>query len=146
MKMKPMRQVLVLHVLLMLLASTEFTIVTALFGGRSMQWCWYRYVSRSGFGSEFVPDYSLPIIAVYLVAFAFGIAGFGMSLQRGRSVAGFLGAALSVVGLISFAIEASHWISEHHRSWIAISPLAMYVLSFLRLFTASAPNGGTTDP
>ena len=35
---------------------------------------------------------------------------------------------LCVLGLISFAIEGSHWFWEHHLSWIAICPAASLLL------------------
>jgi hypothetical protein len=123
-----MRILLAIHAILLLLVSTNFTIVTALFGKTSWQWCYFRYSSRNGFGVEFVSDYSPLAIVTYLLAFAVGIAGFSVAFQHGRRVVGLLGAALSLMGLISFAIEGSHWIFDHHRSWLAFSPAIMFVL------------------
>ena len=123
-----MRLLLIVHAILLLLASTAFTIVTAMFGGRSLQWCFYSYSFRSGFGTPYVSDYSLPVVVTYVLAFAVGIAGFAVAYRDGKSVAGFLGVILSVAGVISFAIEGSHWLFDHHRSWIAFSPLVMLAL------------------
>ncbi|WP_442511213.1 hypothetical protein SH528x_002883 [Novipirellula sp. SH528] len=123
-----MRILLIVHAVLLLLASTAFTIVSALFGGTSIQWCYYRYSFRSGFGTRYVSDYSLPVVATYLLAFAFGIVGFAMAFRDGRRVTGFVGVILSAVGFISFAIESSHWLVDHHRSWIVFVPAAMLAL------------------
>ncbi len=126
--MTPMRILLIVHAVLLLLASTAFTIVTALFGARSILWCYYRYSFRSGFGTQYVSDYSLPVVATYLLAFAFGILGFAMAYRDGRRVTGCVGIILSAIGFISFAIESSHWLVDHHRSWVAIAPAAMLAL------------------
>ena len=126
-----MRLILALHALLLLLASTEFTIVTAAFGSDSLRWSYFRYASQSGWGHQFVSDYTLSVVLAYLASFTVGIAGFSLALRRGRHVVGLLGVVLSVIGVISFAIEGSHWIIEHHRSWIAFSPAVMFILALL---------------
>ena len=141
-----MRLILALHALLMLLASTEFTIVTAIFGGDSLRWCCYRCASQSGFGRQFVSDYTLPVVLGYLATFAVGIAGFSLALRRGRHVVGLLGVVLSMIGVISFAIEGSHWIIEHHRSWIAFSPAVMFILVLLACLPACLPSVAETKP
>ncbi len=128
-----MRPILALHALLVLLASTEFTIVTAFFGG-SFRWCYYRYAWQSGWGFQFVSDYSLPVVLTYLAGFAAGVVGFSLAWRRGRLVLGLLGVGLSAIGMISFAMEGSHWILEHHRSWIAISPVATLILVLFACF------------
>lgn len=126
-----MRLTLAIHAFLLLLASTEFTIVTAMFGGDALRWCYYRYASHSGFGHAFVSDYTFPVVLTYLAAFMVGVAGFGLAWWQGRHIVGLLGVILSVIGVFSFALEGSHWIVEHHQSWIAYSPVVMFGLVFL---------------
>ena len=123
-----MRSILLLHALLLLLASTEFTIVTSVIGEDPLRWCYFKYASQSGFGYDYVSDYTLPVMLTYIVAFSVGLVGFTLALKQGRSVIGTLGMVLSILGLISFAIEGSHWILEHNRSWLALSPAAMFAL------------------
>ena len=65
---------------------------------------------------------------MYLAAFSVGVIGFTLALRQGRLVVGTLGVVLSLLGLISFGMEGSHWILEHNRSWLAFSPAAMFVL------------------
>lgn len=127
-----MRPLLLLHALLLLLASTDFTVVTATFGQEdSWRWCYFKYDSESGWGYQYVSDYTLPVVLTYLAAFAVGTVGFAVVSLRGRWLIGVLGLVLSVLGLISFGIEGSHWVLEHHRSWLAFSPAIMFVLVVL---------------
>ena len=59
-----------------------------------------------------------------------------------------LGVVLSVLGLVSFGIEGSHWVFEHNRSWLAFSPAIMFVLVVLawlpRWTGASSQTAGKT--
>lgn len=129
-----MRIALTIHALLILLASTAFTVVTSPISGTPFQWSYYSYASRSGFGTAYVSDYSLAVILTYLAAFVFGVVGFGIAFRAGRIVAGIVGFLLSVIGLISFTLELSHIFVDHHRSWIAIAPVAMLVLAAVAFF------------
>lgn len=116
------------HALLILLASTEFSIVTSLWGGDRLHWRYYEYSSKSGFGYQYISEFALPVILTYTGAFAVGLFGFAMAIKKGASVVGVLGAILCVIGLFSFALEGSHLVFEHNRSWLAYSPAAMLVL------------------
>lgn len=113
-----MRMLLALHAILLLLASTGFTIVTALFGKTSLQWCYFRFVSKSGWGFRYVSDYSAAEIVIYLLAFAVGAAGFFVALNSRRPVVGGLGVLLSLAGILSFGIEGSHWIVDRFCSMV----------------------------
>ena len=114
-----MRLLLLLHALLLLLASTDFTIVTAVLGQDSWRWSYFKYASQSGWGYEYVSDYTLLMVLTYIVAFAVGLVGFAVACLQGRWPIGMLGIVLSVLGLVSFGIEGSHWVWEHNRSWLA---------------------------
>ena len=126
-----MRLLLLLHALLLLLASTDFTIVTAVLGQDSWRWSYFKYASQSGWGYEYVSDYTLLMVLTYIVAFAVGLVGFAVACLQGRWPIGMLGIVLSVLGLVSFGIEGSHWVWEHNRSWLAFSPAIMFVLVVL---------------
>ncbi|QDV13669.1 hypothetical protein CA51_35600 [Rosistilla oblonga] len=126
-----MRIVLAIHAALILLASTAFTAITAPLGGNSLQWSFYSYSFRSGFGTPYVSDYSTAVALTYLIAFAFGGIGFTMASRRGRIRTGMLGIILSVIGFVSFTVELSHVFVDHHRSWIVIAPVAMLVLALI---------------
>ncbi len=83
-----MRLLLLLHALLVLLASTNFTIVTAALGQDSWRWSYFKYASQSGWGYEYVSDYALPVVLTYIAAFAVGIVGFAVVCLQGRCSTG----------------------------------------------------------
>jgi hypothetical protein len=141
-----MRILLVLHAILLLLASTGFTIVTTFLGNSSFQWCYFKYSSRNGFGVQFVSDFSALEIATYLIAFAIGVLGFSIALKNGRPLAGGLGVLLSLIGFLSFAIEGSHWIVDHNRSWVAFSSALMFALVFLACLPKRLSNDANAAP
>lgn len=123
-----MRILLAIHAILLLLASTGFTIVTALLGKSSLQWCYFKYASSNGWGFKYVSDFSALEIATYILAFTFGVIGFCAAVKNNRPVVGVLGVFLSLLGVLSFAIEGSHWFITHNRSWLAFSPAIMFLL------------------
>jgi hypothetical protein len=123
-----MRILLAIHAILLLLASTGFTIVTALLGKASLQWCYFKYASSNGWGGEYVSDFSASEIATYIIGFTFGVIGFSAAMKNNRPVVGVLGVVLSLLGILSFAIEGSHWFITHNRSWLAFSPAIMLLL------------------
>jgi hypothetical protein len=82
------------------------------------------------------------VVVTYLLAFAIGIFGFAMAFRDGRRIAGILGIILSVVGVISFAVEGSHWLFDHHRSWLAFSPVCMLTLVLI----ACVPGAASAKP
>lgn len=128
-----MRPLLLIHLILILLASTNFTIVTSVLDGERFEWCYYAFAWRSGFGFEYVSNYSLSEVVTYLGAYAVGVAGFYAAWKLKRDGLSVLGIVLSVIGMLSFSIEGSHWIIDHHRSLMAFSPVAMIVLSAVKL-------------
>ncbi len=125
--MKLLRYILMLHIALLLLASTNFTIVTFVREGTSFTWNYYAYTSRSGFGYEYVSDYSLPQVLTYIAAYATGLVTFALVHLRFRWI-NLIGVVSSALGLASFVIEGSHWMIDHRRSWIASFPIVFVVL------------------
>jgi hypothetical protein len=126
-----MRPTLAVHSVLLLLAATNFTVVTFFFGDRPWEFCYYQFGFRNGFGFEYVSNYSLAEVLTYLAAFAVGTVGFYFARQEGRSGIGSTGFVLSVLGMVSFAIEGSHWLLDHHRSYVVFLPVVMFALSLL---------------
>jgi hypothetical protein len=129
--MKKMYYILVFHIVLLLLASTNFTIIMFLREGTSLSWNYYSCTRRSGFGFEYVSDYSLPQVLAYIAAYAAGLMVFLPLFLRGCKWLGLPGLVLSILGLTSFVIEGSHWTIDHHRSWIVSFPIAFIVLWIL---------------
>jgi hypothetical protein len=131
-----MRILLGLHSLLLLLASTKFTVVTSLLGHTGFDWCFYKYGSSNGWGVPYVSDYRALEVVTFLLAFGIGAIGFLLALKGRLPILAFLGLLLSLVGGLSFTLEGSHWLIDHNRSWIAFSPVVMWVLALL----VSLPN------
>ena len=75
---------LAVHVILLLLASTSFTIVTGLDDGQ-FQWDYFRYLSQSGWGVPYQYPYSLPVVLAYLAAYATGLIAFCMAWGRAQT-------------------------------------------------------------
>ena len=123
----------VVHLVLLALACTRFTLLT---GWASGAWTcdFYTYHYADGWGYVYKSDYTLPVIITYLAAYATGIAVFGIAWGAGsRWVAG-VGLALCIVGLLSFGIEGTHWIWSHNLSWIASFPVVVFPLAVVAGF------------
>ena len=129
MKPETISVTLAAHVSLLVLASTRFTIVTWIWGDWAWTWSYFQYTSRSGFGGAYQSDYTMAVILAYLLAHLAGAIGY---LAARRTLPRFLfaaGLSLCVLGLISFALEGSHWLWSHHRSWIVSCPAASFLLA-----------------
>ena len=127
-RMKKIYIILLLHIILVLLASTNFTILALVRDVKSFSWNYYTYSYRNGFGYTFESDYSLQQVLTYIGAYATGLILFALVFVKGLRITDFLGFGVCSLGLVSFIIEGSHWISEHHLSWIASFPIALIVL------------------
>ena len=119
---------LVLHVVLLALASTCFTIVPGV-GNGHYQWEYFRYYSQSGWGVAYQFPYSLPVVLAYLAAYGLGVSAYCIAYRSGSQIIGLLGILLCVVGVASFTFELTHWFVEHYRSWIASAPIALLALA-----------------
>ena len=62
---------LITHVILLILASTSFTVVTGLRDGH-FRWEYMNYVSQSGWGVPYQFPYTLPVVISYLAAYGSG--------------------------------------------------------------------------
>ena len=124
-----MRLLLIAHCLLMLLVSTSFTIVTSIFGGSSLRWCYYHYSSNSGFGQKYVSHFSELEIYAYIATFAVGIIGYVFAIRSGRRAVGTIGIIVSTIGLASFVNEIFQLAELQYMSWIAFSPILMFVIA-----------------
>jgi hypothetical protein len=126
--MTKLLSLLVLHVLLLVLASTGFTAVTGIRDGH-YRWEYFRYLSESGWGVPYQVAYSLQVVLTYLVGYAIGATAYRIVYRSGSPVIGLTGLVLCGVGFISYAFELSHWFVDHNRSWIASAPIALFALA-----------------
>jgi hypothetical protein len=120
--------VLLGHIILLGLASTSFTIVSA-WRGDHVQWEYFRYASQSGWGTPYQFPYTLPVVLTYVAAYAVGVAGYLLAWRHGSQVPAMAGVVLCGLGCASFAFELTHWVTEHYRSWIVSQPAAAMLLA-----------------
>ncbi len=126
--MKPIHYIFVTHVFLLILACTNFSALGFIREDQSFSVNYWTCSHRSGFGYEYKSEYSLPQVLAYVAAYGIGVILFVFARRYGMAVVNILGAGLCIIGLISFLIEGSHWVSTHHYSWIASFPVVMLVL------------------
>src|SRR3954451_11458545 len=119
---------LMTHVVLLVLASTSFTVVTGL-RDHHFQWQYLNYVSQSGWGVPYQVPYSLPVVLTYLAAYGTGLATYIVAWQWGSRIISGAGVLLCAVGFTSFAYELRHWFSEHYGSWIVSLPAPLLLLA-----------------
>jgi len=126
--MLKMTLAVVVHLVLLALACTSFTLVTGWANG-DWKYNFYTYCFADGWGHAYRSDYTLPLIITYLAAYAVGIGAYAMAWRAGSRYVAGTGLALCIVGLVSFGIEGSHWIGSHDLSWIASFPVVMLPLA-----------------
>ena len=118
----------VIHAVLLVLASTNFSVVGWLRGDFSWNFRYFEYGYRNGWGYTYVSDYTLGQVLCYVAAYGFGVAVFGSAWFRRGLWPGVLAMVLCLVGTASFCIELTHWLWSHHLSLIASFPAVMVVL------------------
>ncbi len=116
------------HIVLLVLAATNFTVLNLVLPGRHFTCNYFAYAWRNGFGYPYVSDYSLPQILAYLGAYSLGLIVYAFAWSHRWFFVGGIGIVLCALGLISFLIEISHWFISHHWSCIASFPIVMLVL------------------
>jgi hypothetical protein len=131
------------HLVLLALACTDFTLVSGWFNG-VWKCDFYTYRYANGWGYVYRSDYTLPVVITYLIAYATGTAFYALTWRAGsRWVAG-AGLTLCIIGLLSFGIEGSHWLWTHNLSWIASFPMVLVPLAVVAACQAhrmSEPQG-----
>ena len=95
---------LLLHLVVLTLACTRFTVVTGLVDGQ-FQWEYFRYFSHRGWGTAYPFPYTLPVVLTYLVAYALVAAAWCMAWRSGSRVFGLAGQVVGVAGFDPFTSE-----------------------------------------
>ena len=116
------------HVVLLLLAATNFSLVSWLWGDLSLSWSYFDYCYRTGWGHTYVSEYPLGQVLCYTVAYGLGVAAFAIAWLKHQLYLSAAATVLCLLGVLSFSIEATHWLWRHHVSWIASFPAALVVL------------------
>lgn len=115
------------HLILLLLASTFFTIIPG-FGDRPLRWEYFRYAWQTGRGVPYEFPYALTIVLTYLAAYSVGMCAYWLAMRGGSRAIGLAGLLLCGLGLASFAYELTHWLSAHYGTLIVSTPIALSAL------------------
>lgn len=120
-----------LYIVLLALASTRFSILDIVEGTGSLTWDYVTFCDKNGWGYRYVSEYSAKLVLTYVAAFLAGTLGHAMAVKYIAGPLNTLGLLLGAAGLVSFLIEGSHWISNHHLSLIATCPAASLLLALV---------------
>ena len=125
----PLRlSLLAVHVVLLILASTRFTVATGLADGH-FQWEYFQYTQQSGWGLPYQFPYILPVVLTFVAAYAVGLGAYLLTWKLGAAILGAIGSLLCGLGLASFAYELHHWVINDYRSIIVSPVIALLVLA-----------------
>lgn len=122
----------VLHLLPLLAGSTDFTIFTVLRRPHAFNWSYFDFSYSNGWGYVYQSAYSPWQIAAYVLAYASGLVLYP-KLTRPRWLAS-VAAGLSLMGAMSFVIEASHFIFDHNLSLIGSTPILLLPIAMWTLW------------
>ncbi len=123
--------ILFIHIVLMLLAASDFNFIPYVIKGKVVHFSYWEYSYRNGFGHTFYSFYSLSEVLTYIGAYAAGIILFAAVYHKGLRFSGSLGFGVCCLGLVSFLIEGFHWIFKYNMSLIASFPIILFVLWFI---------------
>ena len=128
MRIRTLIVLLISHAVLLVLASTNFSVVSWIWGESAWSWSCFQYSFRNGWGHTYVSEYGLGQVLCYIGAYGLGVAAFAIARVRLRL--GFSTPAIIVclLGAASFGIELTHWLWPHHLSLIASFPEVMVIL------------------
>ena len=148
-KLKPTLWLFCLYVGLLVLASMRFSMVSWIWGERTLGWDAFLFSYESGWGADFRSDFSLGVVLVYLVAFLVGLVAHLMAGRRTGGARNIPAIILCALGVVCFAIEGSHWLWEHGFSFVAVCPAMSLLLAFISIILlgrdAARPSGENTD-
>ena len=127
-KTKLMRTLIVLlvcHAALLLLAVTDFSLVSWLWGAHSWNVQFFELSFNLGGADYFESDYSLRQTLCYVAAYLLGLLTFAIAGHRYQLYPPQFAIIICFLGTLSFGLEATHWPIEHHLSLIVSFPILM---------------------
>lgn len=139
----------VIHAVLLVLASTNFSVISWLWGDFYWTFRYFEYGYRNGWGYNYVSDYALGQVLCYVGAYGLGVAVFRAAWLRRGLWTGVPAMILCLIGAASFIFELTHWLWSHHLSLIASFPAVMVVLWVVigaQLWKNSHRNSLSTHP
>jgi len=134
-----MKILISVHLLLILLASTDLSLLSWIWGDSNWTWNYFQFSTKSGWGFEYVSDYSVLVMVFYIAGYAIGIFAYLKSTRPNDKYLVHIPLVLCIIGLLSFTIEFSHLIWEHHNSLIFSVPVAILAFGILELARLCKP-------
>jgi hypothetical protein len=103
--MSKMTVAVVVHLVLLALACTSFTLISVWTSGA---WTcnFYAYRYADGWGYVYQSDFTLPVIIMYLAAYVAGLAVYAIAWRAGSRYIAGTGLALWIVGLASLVAQS----------------------------------------
>lgn len=123
--------VLSVHLGLLVIAAMRLSPVSWLWGDPSLTFDFFELSCGDGAGSVYYGDYTLPVVLTYIAAHGAGLAAYREGCRYFRSRWFRFAAVLCGLGLLSFLLELSHWLTHHHLTAIASCPPANIVLAIV---------------
>jgi hypothetical protein len=117
-----------IHLLLLLLAATDLSIISWAWGNRTWKFDFFSYAYHHGWGYPFKSDYTLHQVLLYLAAYALGTIVSLVMWTRLRATLARLTMIICAIGTASFALELTHWVWDHHLSLIGSFPIVLIVI------------------
>jgi hypothetical protein len=111
-----------LSVFLIIMAASDFTALPGADAERTFHFNYFTLSHTSGWGRTYVSEYSLSAVAAYLLGDGIGLLTFVSLFRSGFRRVAAVGAGLSLLGILSFGLEGSHWLLDHHHSAIVNLP------------------------
>lgn len=117
-----------LHIALLIIASTRLTAISWIWGGRPWTWDYFQYAYRNGWGYQYQSDYSPSVVVAYVLAYALGFLAYLLVRKLINPLLAGVGVIVCGFGTLSFCIEGSHWLLDHHLSLILSCPAAALIV------------------
>jgi hypothetical protein len=104
------------------------TAISWIWSTNAWTWDYFQYAYRNGWGYQYQSDYSLALVVAYILAYALGCVAYLVSWRWINPLLAGVGLVVCGFGVLSFCIEGSHWLWDHHLSWILSCPAAALIV------------------
>ena len=117
-----MKNLLVIHIVLLLLAISNLTLITFLFDG-SWSFSLGQFSQKDSFGKPYEFEYSLIQVFAYIACYASGFFFYTKCQKVKPNVFSKIALLVCLVGFGTFIFELSHWVVNFNYSIIISFPI-----------------------
>ncbi len=130
--------IIVLHLTTLLVAASNFTLITALLGhGFHWEFQFLAYNFSNGWGYVYQSDYSLAQVCAFLLAYASGL--FVYPRFTHPPILAAIATLCCVAGTLSYGIELSHWVVDHHLTLVGSFPIIVIPIGIWTIVSRIRP-------